>query len=107
MRAYESLRVELKETFSWLKYAQVRGFVMYGTLNGVENRLPGMLTVNLGDSGKSLDEELKRYIGDTFVTVTKNDDKSLKITKTPWISYFTQPDVDEVRSLVFAQISAP
>lgn len=107
MRAYESLRVELKETFPWLLYAQVRGFVMYGTNNGVETRLPGMLTVNLGDSGKSLDEELRRYLGDTFVAVTRNEDKSITITKTPWVSYFTQPDVDETRSLVLAQLSAP
>jgi len=60
---------KVAETFQWISYAQLRGFVFYR--DGVT--LPGMITLHVADEAASFEIEWKRYSTSYVMAIYEHD----------------------------------
>ena len=98
----KGVTAEIAETFRWVTFGNMRSFVF--SKDGV--RLPGMITVHVGDERTSFEQDWKRYSTSNPILIYSDEVDSRGnqvIERTEW-GPFSVLDKDEAfRALMEAQ----
>jgi len=102
----KGVTAEIAETFRWITFGNMRSFVF--SRDGV--RLPGMITVHVGDERASFEQDWKRYSTSNPILIYSDEVDSRGnqvIERTEW-GPFSVLDKDEAfRALMEVQAKLP